>query len=453
MIAALFLLQGAIETALSQRADTHARRYATEAVASVEELTSIIHGVDQQHLVLSGHLFGKDEALAPPDAIIRVERELAVLQAEVRRAARAYEVLATAPGEAVLWRRVRRSLTRYQDGALEVLSFERQKEQLLARGRVTALRREHAELSRDLVDLLRINRRVGAQALDELEAIGRRNQRLQWGVRLAGLILLLLLGFWGLRRVERYEEQLAAHSRDLEGRNRELDAFAGRVAHDLKNALVPIAMSSFTLRKASNRPSKVLEIAERTERSSRKATDIIDALLAFSRSSQGAEQHQTAALRPVVQSVLEELSAAAAELEVAIDIDIDQVADVELRCSPALLHIVLANLCGNAVKFLAGQAERRVHIRARSEGAQCRLEVEDTGPGIPPSMQEEIFRPFVRVEGASAPGTGLGLATVRRILEARGGRAAVESTPGKGARFTVWLPLASAGERQHLPAS
>jgi K+-sensing histidine kinase KdpD len=66
--------------------------------------------------------------------------------------------------------------------------------------------------------------------------------------------------------------------------------------------------------------------------------------------------------------------------------------------------------------------------------------VEDTGPGISKDVQDKIFEPFFRVEDNRAPGTGIGLATVRRILDARGGRVAVESDKGRGARFTFWLP-------------
>jgi signal transduction histidine kinase len=108
-----------------------------------------------------------------------------------------------------------------------------------------------------------------------------------------------------------------------------------------------------------------------------------------------------------------------------------------------LLHILLANLCGNAVKFLEGQRERRVRISASVDGSSCRIDVEDSGPGIPEPAQEHLFEPFYRVEGSHVPGTGIGLATARRIVESRGGRIAVTSALGQGARFSVWLPLAS----------
>ena len=141
---------------------------------------------------------------------------------------------------------------------------------------------------------------------------------------------------------------------------------------------------------------------------------------------------------------MDELAPLAATL--GISFEVEEVPDLQVRCSPGLLHIVLANLCGNAVKYLEGQAERRVRISAQRDDSWCRIEVEDTGPGIPIEAQEKIFEPFFRVEGTRAPGTGVGLATVRRILDARGGRIAVESAEGRGSRFLVWLSLAPSAD-------
>jgi signal transduction histidine kinase len=129
---------------------------------------------------------------------------------------------------------------------------------------------------------------------------------------------------------------------------------------------------------------------------------------------------------------------------------IEDVPDVQVACSPGLLHILLANLCGNAVKYLEGQRERRVCISAFVEDLSCRIDVEDTGPGIPASEQDRLFEPFYRVEGTRVSGTGIGLATARRIAESRGGRITVTSTLGHGSCFSVWLPLAPPPDDQSV---
>jgi signal transduction histidine kinase len=140
-----------------------------------------------------------------------------------------------------------------------------------------------------------------------------------------------------------------------------------------------------------------------------------------------------------VKDVSEELAPLVAQLDVSVEVR--SIPKVRVRCNPGLLHIVLANLCGNAVKYLQGQPERRVRLSALTEGALCRIEVEDTGPGIAQDEQARIFEPFFRVQGTRAQGTGIGLATVKRIVDARGGRIVVDSDGAHGSRFVVWLPL------------
>jgi signal transduction histidine kinase len=191
-------------------------------------------------------------------------------------------------------------------------------------------------------------------------------------------------------------------------------------------------------------------MADRTEHSSANALGIVDALLAFARATHRADSGDSAPLRPAVTKVLEELAPLVERLDVAIGAD--DLPDLSVRCTPGLLHILLANLCGNAVKFLEGQPVRRVTLSVRELDAWCQLDIADTGPGIPRSLLEKIFDPFVRVPGRLAPGTGIGLATVRRIVEACGGRVTAESDEGHGATFHVWLPLAPA-DHEPRPAS
>jgi signal transduction histidine kinase len=146
----------------------------------------------------------------------------------------------------------------------------------------------------------------------------------------------------------------------------------------------------------------------------------------------------------VIQDVLEDLSPLAAQLGASIEVE--TLPEAHLQCSPGLLSIVFANVFENAIKYLAGREERRVRISACTEGSACRVAIEDTGPGIPAEAHQKIFEPFFRVAGAAAPGVGIGLATVHRILGAHGGHIAVESRVGQGSRFTIWLPLATAAD-------
>ncbi|HEU4562826.1 MAG TPA: HAMP domain-containing sensor histidine kinase [Longimicrobium sp.] len=111
------------------------------------------------------------------------------------------------------------------------------------------------------------------------------------------------------------------------------------------------------------------------------------------------------------------------------------------------LNEVLGNILSNAFKFTA--REGRIALEARRDGAGMRVEVSDSGVGIPPDKLPKIFEKFYQVDNSAQPrqaGSGLGLAIAREIVEAHGGTIGAESEPGKGTRFTVVLP-----ERPPLP--
>jgi signal transduction histidine kinase len=116
-----------------------------------------------------------------------------------------------------------------------------------------------------------------------------------------------------------------------------------------------------------------------------------------------------------------------------------------------LLARAVTNLVANAIKYSPAQTEITVEIRADThiEGGGLRIEVSDRGPGIPTEARDRVFEKFYRVPrlgDADVPGTGLGLALVREIAELHGGRVTVESEPGVGSTFRLWLPFASAEE-------
>jgi signal transduction histidine kinase len=109
----------------------------------------------------------------------------------------------------------------------------------------------------------------------------------------------------------------------------------------------------------------------------------------------------------------------------------------------ALLRRVLVNLLSNAVKFVPAGETPHLRIRSAFRDGRVRLWIEDNGIGIPREHQERIFGVFQRLNHAEDyPGTGIGLAIARRALERMGGRAGVESEPGKGSRFWIDLPAA-----------
>jgi len=109
----------------------------------------------------------------------------------------------------------------------------------------------------------------------------------------------------------------------------------------------------------------------------------------------------------------------------------------------ALVQVV-ANLLSNAVKFVAGDRRPEVHVQAEERGDTVRLRVDDNGIGIPEGQEERIFRVFERLsEDGGRPGTGIGLAIVRRGMQRVGGTCGVERRPTGGSSFWIEAPLAA----------
>ena len=107
---------------------------------------------------------------------------------------------------------------------------------------------------------------------------------------------------------------------------------------------------------------------------------------------------------------------------------------------------MLHNLVGNALKYVVEGREpvRQVRLHVAELRAAVRVEVQDNGPGLAPGTEQAVFEPFVRLGRTRQAGTGLGLATVKRIVEASGGRVGVQSEPGAGSCFWFEMPKAHA---------
>ena len=112
-----------------------------------------------------------------------------------------------------------------------------------------------------------------------------------------------------------------------------------------------------------------------------------------------------------------------------------------LVVDPVLMRQVLINLIGNAVKFCREVPAPAVKVSAQQEGQRVVVQVRDNGVGFDVEHTNGLFQPFVRLHGPSYEGTGIGLATVKRIVEMHGGQIWAESAPGLGATFRFSLPV------------
>lgn len=261
------------------------------------------------------------------------------------------------------------------------------------------------------------------------------------GFALAGLVCAMGLAWmWVLRIVAAQRRAIEAKVEELERANRELDAFAGRVAHDMRDVLSPIHTGVAALATVSREPS-VVGIGHRIGRACDRGRDLVDALLQFSRAAGNpGDRARVAAVAAQAHEVLEELDEAVRAT--AADITLRAPEDAAVAVSPALLHVVLRNLVGNALKALEDRRERRLAIEVRQTGDEVAIVVRDSGAGIDPSEQARVFEALYRGKRAPGKGIGLGLATVRRIVEAHGGRVDLASIEGRGTSVTIVLPRA-----------
>jgi signal transduction histidine kinase len=151
----------------------------------------------------------------------------------------------------------------------------------------------------------------------------------------------------------------------------------------------------------------------------------------------------------VITDVVDGLIGQARERQ--IDLCVSELPAGAVACSRGVLTSVVSNLVRNAIKYIGDAPERRIELRVIDAKQRWRIEVEDTGPGIPAEHQQRIFQPYVRL-GRGGDGIGLGLATVDRLVRAHAGSLGLIS-PGPGCLFWFELPKASAIRAEDHPAA
>jgi PAS domain S-box-containing protein len=224
--------------------------------------------------------------------------------------------------------------------------------------------------------------------------------------------------------------------------NRELEAFSYSVAHDLRAPLRGI--NGFSSAVLEDWGEKLDEEAKdyllRICAASQRMGELIDALLALSRVSRVQLQRETVNLTRIAESIVKALRASQPERTVEFGGE----ADVVAHGDPALLRAVLENLIGNAWKFTGARAAARIWFGATRDDGHLVYHVRDNGAGFDMAYAEKLFAPFQRLHTASEfAGTGIGLATVQRIIQRHGGRIWAESTVGQGASFHFTLESSS----------
>jgi signal transduction histidine kinase len=300
-----------------------------------------------------------------------------------------------------------------------------------------------------LARLERVNANEALSSAGEILVLRRRTALIatllglgSLGVAVAALLMALIVLRGQARLMDR-------HAALLTERGAELEAFSGRVAHDLRDPLGAIALGIQVAKKESQPAASPPRALQLVERQIRRMNDIIDDLLEFARAGASPSAKANADLQPVLNDVIETLRPKAAIAEAQLDLE--PFDSVQVACTQAALSVVAGNLIGNAVKYIVDspQAVRRIRVVVKRNGGRVRIEVIDNGPGLPSGAEQLIFEPFARLPETKQPGIGLGLATVKKLVEAYGGSVGVTSRSGEGSTFWVEIPMASARPLTH----
>lgn len=240
------------------------------------------------------------------------------------------------------------------------------------------------------------------------------------------------------RRVAERTEELRQKTDRLASMNAELEAFSYSVSHDLRAPLRSI--DGFSQALIEDNEAQLDDAGRshlrRIRAATQKMAELIDGLLELSRVSRTALQHVEVDLTAIAEQTIERLR----EQNPARQVDVSIGPSIVVQGDPRLLRIVMENLLENAWKFTSKREAACIEVGRRSMETTTEVFVRDNGAGFDPQYASNLFGAFQRLHPVSEfPGTGIGLATVQRIITRHGGTLRAEASPGRGATFAFTM--------------
>jgi PAS domain S-box-containing protein len=238
-------------------------------------------------------------------------------------------------------------------------------------------------------------------------------------------------------RAKAYRELKALQARLIQSEKMSsLGRMAASVAHEINNPLGGIVVFSCLLLEQTPPDFPGRRKLETIVREASRCRDIVRSLLDFARP--GENVRQPADLNAIVQAALELLKGQELFQGIGVVLELEPSAP-EVRCNASQLQQAFTNLLVNAAEAISGRGQITVRSWREAGTRRAAVSFADTGCGIPPESLGQIFEPFFTTK-QEGHGTGLGLAIVYGIVERHGGTIKVDSCPGQGTTFTVWLP-------------
>lgn len=216
---------------------------------------------------------------------------------------------------------------------------------------------------------------------------------------------------------------------------RALGQMSAGIAHDLKNLLNPLVMYTDHIRDNTKNPDEILDTVQRMDRTLTRGLETVERLREFSRLDPQDTEAEETDLNAMAREALEISKPKLAGTQLVLELG--QLPQVLVR--PADCVTAIVNLLFNAADAVEGKG--RIVVRTVASDGGASIEVEDNGHGIPPEIRTRIIEPLFTTKGSR--GTGLGVPIVYAFTQRHGGRLEIESEPGHGAKFTIWLPSAN----------
>jgi signal transduction histidine kinase len=438
-IAALLLVSQILGYVRWRAAQSTVATIEGDALASVRLIGRMSHDFQRERILIDRHIFEHEAS-----QMAAIERRIAAVKDDWVDAAREYAPLATYEGEATAWFALNRDVAVAEQQAAAALELSRGNRDSEAAQVLIAAEPAFEAVSRGVQTLVAVNQAAAADA--RVRAARLESDVLYVVLALAAAILLITLAVG--RRLTRIisdnERRLGQHTIELEGKNRELDAFAGRVAHDLRGPLNTINLAASVI--AERAPDEAAT-ATILRRGVIQMTGMVDDLLTLSRAG-GPSDGAVARPETVAAAVEADLRPKVSEAGGTLRVDVQPSA---IRCSDGLLRQALWNLGENAVKYRRPDVPPVIALVGRATSSAYELRVSDNGLGMSAEDTHRAFDPFFRGKRTQAiAGTGLGLAIVRRIVEASGGTVSADSEPDQGTAITLRFQLAPAPDSASL---
>jgi signal transduction histidine kinase len=430
VILAVLVVSAIISIEVSVRTDHQVDDLAANSLESIRLLGRMGLDVERQQRLTHAHIVSTTAAEHS-----RIEREIEATRRDYDAADRDYAPLTIYPGEAVAWKHLRADVEAIHEPMERALTLSSQNRDDEARVIMRGTAQLIEQIDRDVTASIQINARNARLARGTVHRLLVSALAYRFALWIFGIVFTIAIGIWVMRLLARAETQRNAALRVLEERTKELDAFAARVAHDLRAPLTSLSVSvDLSMRKPGD-----ANASARIHNGVVRMNSIIEDLLQLSRIG-GAKIADVCDPQPAIADAEERFADPIAKQGGTLHVD---AAAAHIRCREGLFRQLVSNLTENALKYRRSEVAPQIDLSGRVVGSDYELRVSDNGIGMSANEARQAFDPLFRAHRRrEVPGTGLGLSIVKRIVEACGGSASVDSKLGEGTTFLIRLPLA-----------